>query len=416
MGSVNDSKGGFLGISPTQNSSAHPGAHSQVYVARERREGRWPGEAAGGSSLSSAFNSSDDLVITFTAPSGSGIVGNNGTNVTVVGNLGTTNVVVGSGTSGTGWSISGFNLTITNASIVSAASTATSFTVTWGSDTFVTDDSFPVASGSASGIILPKGSSASDAAGSAKALQAAGITASGTYWIKNGTGSSARQMYCDMSTDGGGWTRYANMQSGSPAYNFRYSNQNYNVGSQSPNVDTEHYVAHNYRLGRESYSDNNLLEYLFEVQGGAYKFKLNAYHNNDPRTGIGRNFTHLGGNSNSHFDAGWFNNSTNGYWYGTSSNTNGTCVNSTNVIHYVNGASSGGGGYFGISRGYKSDPGTSQGCGDHCGNVRKYWQIFPYVGHQQHCFSSYHSASYQSSSGRVSVSLRERGTLPSGGY
>ena len=416
MGSTNESKGGYVGQSPTQNTGAHPGAHAQVYAARERREGRWPGEAAGGSFSSSTVNASGDLVVTFSAPSGTGIVGNNGTDMTLSGNLGTTTIVVGTGTSGTGWSISGFVLTIPNATITTAASGGQTFTLTWGSDTFVTSDGFSVASGSTSAVILPGGTSSADAAGSAKALQGAGVTTSGTYWIKNGTGSQARQMYCDMTTDGGGWPRYANYVAGNPAYSMRYSNQNYNVSSTTPNVDTEHYCAHNYRLGREAYSDNNLLEYLFEVSGGNYRFKMNAYHNNDPKGGIGRGFTHINNNNNSHFDAGWFNNSNNGYWYGVNSNTNGNCVNSTNIIHYVNGASSHNGGYFGVSRGYKSDCCTSSGCGDHCGNVRRYWQVFPYVGHSQHCFSGYHSFSAQSSSGRVSVYLRERGTLPSGGY
>ena len=90
---------------------------------------------------------------------------------------------------------------------------------------------------------------------------------------------------------------------------------------------------------------------------------MNAYHNNDPKSGIGRGFTHINNNNNSHFDAGWFNNSNNGYWYGVNSSTNGNCVNSTNVIHYVNGASSHNGGYFGVSRGYMTNCCTSSGCG-----------------------------------------------------
>ena len=419
MGSTNESKGGYTGATPTQNTSAHPGSHAQVYAARERREGRWPGEAAGASFSSSSVDANDNCLITFTAASGSGIVGNNGTNITVAGNLGTVNLVVGSGTSGTGWSISGFVLTITAATIQSAVSAGNTATITWAGDTFVTDDGFGVAGGNTTAAILPKGTSSSDAAGSAKALQGAGITSSGTYWIKNGTGSSPRRMYCDMTTDGGGWTRYANKQAGNPSYNFQYSNQNYNVSSQNPNVDTEHYCAHNYRLGREQYSSNSVLEYMFEVQNGNYRFKMNAYHNNDPKSNhgsIGRGFTHLNGNGNSHFDAGWFNNSNNGYWYGPNVTVSGSCVNSTNIIHYVNAASSHNGGYFGVSRGYFSACCTSGGCGDHCNNVRRYWNIFPYVGHQQHCFSGYHSFSAQSSSGRVSVYLRERGTLPSGGY
>jgi len=49
------------------------------------------------------------------------------------------------------------------------------------------------------------GSSPSAALENCRALQAAGVALSGTYWIRPG-GGSPRTAYCDMETNGGGWT------------------------------------------------------------------------------------------------------------------------------------------------------------------------------------------------------------------
>ncbi len=49
------------------------------------------------------------------------------------------------------------------------------------------------------------GSSPSMALENCRALQAAGVALSGTYWIRP-AGGSPRTAYCDMETNGGGWT------------------------------------------------------------------------------------------------------------------------------------------------------------------------------------------------------------------
>lgn len=327
-------------------------------------------------------------------------------------------------TTGTNWNISGstFNFTV-------PANTVTSTWLgTWRirvpAGTFRTSDNFFSPNQLDQYYSIGSlGTSAGAAVGSAKALQQlAPTTSSGVYYIKNvdgqsNTNANAKQMYCDMSTDGGGWTRFFNYDAGTQngTYSVRYSNQDYQISSMTgSNLDSHYYSCKSHRIHRQQYSSGNYLEYMFEINGGAYRFKMNSYFEGDPGVG-NRGAAGLAGYNNSHFNFGWFNNSNNGYWTGQNSSTSGNCVNSTYIIHRVNGSNTNQGGYWGMSRGYMTNCCSSSGCGDHCGNVRRYWNIFPYVGHHQSCFSGYNSYTHIAGGGRISVYYRERGTISSAG-
>jgi hypothetical protein len=85
----------------------------------------------------------------------------------------------------------------------------------------------PSASAAASdgdGSLLAAGSTQNTPAPSAVALQAAGWTADGWYWIRTSTMASARLVYCDLTDDGGGWMLAA------------YSPSHATTGTRYPNV------------------------------------------------------------------------------------------------------------------------------------------------------------------------------------
>ena len=414
MTSKNDATGGYVGTLPTQNTSVHPGFQSRTYQNRQQRDGNYPG-AAGARSMSSvndSFTTTGNIDIVF-----NGTIEGGGGTLTISGDLGSTTRTLTTGqTTGTDWTIvSNTTLRVTGTFAANYASANTAVTISAPAGALRSGDDFPANAFSGQSTRRAGGSSSSDAAGSAKSLYNTGFTASQNYWIRNADGSNAREMYCDQSTDGGGWTRFANIDVGnrSNTYDFRYSATNYNTGS-GVNTSSSHYNFFNWMVSRRQYSTSNYLQFMFEHKNGNYRFKMDSYYN-DPGTG-NRNFSHMNGYSNSHFDAGWFNNNNNGWWAGHTNTTNSNCVNSQNVVHAVYGYYTHNGGYFGINRGYKSTGGTSSGCGDHCGNIRRYWVIYPYQAHQQHCYSGYYNLSNFQGGNRCSVYLRERGTLPSGGY
>ncbi len=327
-------------------------------------------------------------------------------------------------TSGSNWAISGTTLTLTlTASNVETASYGSN---RWAAIRFDGGNSLKTADG----FFLPEftigvqlgtyGGTAGGAAGSAKTLKQSGQNTSGVYWIKAVDGSNSRQLYCDQTTNGGGWTRFANWDAGnqSSPYSWQHSVDNYNLGSlNGTNTDSLHYCAYTHAINRRQYSTGTYLEYMFEIKNGNYKFKIDSWYTGDPGTGSrGTNWST--GYSNSHFDWGWLNNNNNGFWGSNTGNTtNSNCVSSQHIVHSVSGYNTwGGNGYFSLNRGYKSTGGTSAGCGDHCGNIRRYWQVVPGIWHTQHCYAGYYNVSGFDGGNRHSAYYRERGTVPSGGY
>jgi hypothetical protein len=422
MSQKHDSSGGYIGGSPTQNASACPGVHSARYFENRSRTSQRPA----GTAITSTYSGGDIGLLTGFSTTLPPLT----YNINIVGggqtielrrnsdsNLIKSWSITENATSGTDWSISNNSLTLTVPSAAtSSLSAGQALTLTVPAKTVKNTEGFQLQNAyTVPGNVSSYGATESTAAGSAKAIQQLNPSAaSGNYWIKNVNGSSARQLYCDMSTDGGGWTRWFNQQGvGANAYP-SYTRNDLNLNSF--NTDNDHYSAATHRKSRaDSHSSGGRLDYLFEQTNGNYKYRLRGYFEGDPGVG-NRNAANISNISSSHFDFGWFNYSSVGYWPGYLNSTSGYCVSSQHIVHYVGGDNSWNAGYFSLSRGYQSDPGNSENCGDHCGNVRRSWQVTPALAYQENCYSNYSSYSVISnpSTGTMRCYYREVGTLGSG--
>ena len=238
-------------------------------------------------------------------------------------------------------------------------------------------------------IVTPRVGGQNNPATSAKQL--VGITTvSGNYYMT--TPNGVKQIYADMTTDGGGWTMFARTNV--------TNNTNFNIRSEyglSGSTPSTEFCAWDFKNNRDGSSSTSECEYLISMNNGAYKFKISTLYLKGTNTYQNRTGSWITGAStlNTYMTESEFNNNAVAYWDGSSGGVGYAGGGRSDVGQackraelYVYSWSSN----FTIRTYSFNTPGSGSRCSDWCGQAGSYRTtktIAPRMLINQVCYNGY---------------------------
>jgi len=208
---------------------------------------------------------------------------------------------------------------------------------------------------------------------------------SGNYYFS--TPNGVKQLYADMSTDSGGWTRWARTNvTNNTSFNVR---SDYGLSGQTPSTE---YCAWDYKNNRDSASDTSEVEYMISMDNGAYKFKISTLYLKGTNTYSNRTGAHLSGSStlDTYLTESELNNNEVSYWDGSSGAYSRGDVGQPckQMGLQVNSWSSN----FQVGQYSFRTAGNTSRCSDWCGGAGSYGinkRVVPYMERSETCFNGY---------------------------
>ena len=213
---------------------------------------------------------------------------------------------------------------------------------------------------------------------------------SGNYYMT--TPNGVKELYADMSTDGGGWTMFARTNTTNDTnFNIR---SDYGLSGTSPSTT---FCAYDFKNARDSVSSTSECEYMFSSNNGTYKWKMSTLYLKGSNTIGNRTASHLNGSStlNTYFTAGELASIAVADWTGPSGQSGYAGGNMSDVGQackrpemYVGSWSKN----FEMRQYTFNTPHSGSRCSDWCGQPGAY-RVTKVVGNRMHvsqsCFSGY---------------------------
>lgn len=230
------------------------------------------------------------------------------------------------------------------------------------------------------------GQDASEPAPSAKILKNLRPTLpSGEYYFQ--TPGGVYLLYADMTTDGGGWTRWARTTT--------TNNSSFNIRSDygiSGGVASSNYCAKSYKDNRDSSSSTGECEYLISMNNGTYMFKISTLFQKGTNNYSNRSATFLAGSAtmDTYLSQSELNTNAVQYWEGVSGNYSlgdvGQACKRMELSVSSNSSD------FNIGQYSYRTGGSGSRCSDWCGGSGSYGinkRLVPYMERSESCYSGY---------------------------